>query len=63
MRVAIGRVASVITVLAGHGVPLTDSLIADAYACLVASGVEGPISKEEGECLVTSVTGVDPAPL
>lgn len=53
-------VANVVRVLAGHNVPLTDTLIADAYHWLTASA-EGQesISSEDGDRMVAAVTGVD----
>lgn len=53
-------VGSVIRVLASQNVPLTDTLIAEAYEWVVANGIEGrPISREEGQSMVASVTGMD----
>ncbi len=59
-RAAISTVANVVRILARHNVPLTDSLIADAYAWIASSGEgPGPISHEDGERMVSSVTGMD----
>ena len=61
-------VANIIRVLASHNVPLTDTLIMEAYTWVVASetGVEagvnaglGLIGVELGERMVAAVTGLD----
>ena len=52
-------VANIIRSLAGYDVPLTDTLIAEAYAWATTSGTQGVLSGEEGRRMVASVTGVD----
>ncbi|CAD6588582.1 MAG: exosome non-catalytic core subunit rrp4 [Tremellales sp. Tagirdzhanova-0007] len=58
-REAISMVANIIRSLAGYDVPLTDTLIAEAYAWATTSGTQGVLSGEEGRRMVASVTGVD----
>ena len=59
-REAISMVGNIVRMLAGHGVPLTDALLGDAYDWVVVSGIKGrPLSGDEGERMVVAVTGMD----
>ena len=59
--------ASIIQTLAGFNVPLTDTLITEAYTwvqeqgqrSMLVDGVDGLLSGVKGETMVMAVTGVD----
>jgi exosome complex component RRP4 len=57
-RVAISRVANIIRVLASHFVPLTDSLLLEAYEWTVEydTDAKGLLSEDVGDALVATIT-------
>lgn len=57
-RAAISRVSNIIRVLAAHWVPLTDTLLLEAYEWAVEQegGVKDLLQEDFGDALVTSVT-------
>jgi exosome complex component RRP4 len=56
-RTAISRVTNIIRVLAGHSVPMTDTIIASAYDWALESQMEVKdiLGEESGEALVFAV--------
>ncbi|KAJ7167366.1 hypothetical protein C8R43DRAFT_917614 [Mycena crocata] len=57
-RIAISRVANIIQVLASHFVPLTDTLLLEAYAWTVENDTDAKalLSEDVGDALVATIT-------
>jgi len=57
-RSAISRVSNIITILARHNVPLTDSILNEAYDWAIEQGVTVTeiLTEDVGEAMVLSVT-------
>ncbi|KDQ50706.1 hypothetical protein JAAARDRAFT_141473 [Jaapia argillacea MUCL 33604] len=59
-RAAISRVSNIISILAGHFVPLTDTVLLEAYEWVLDQdiAVKDLIQEDVGDALVTAVVGV-----